>query len=87
MERRVIRMIMIDVLIPPLDESFDFEVDEEIMLGEFVGKLTRIIENVRNVRFNCRSFKLFSFKKGDFIKDDLSFANQGVTSGERFVLV
>ena len=80
-------MIMIDVLIPPLDESFDFEVDEKIMLGEFTGKLTRIVENVRNVRFNCRSFKLFSFKKGDFIKDDKSFADQGVTSGERFVLV
>lgn len=80
-------MIMIDVLIPPLDENFDFEVDEEIMLGEFIGKLTRIVENVRNVRFNCRSFNLFSFKKGDFIKDDQSFAMQGIKSGERFVLV
>ena len=80
-------MIMIDVLIPPLDESFDFEIDEEIMLGEFIRKLTRIIENVRNVSFSCRSFNLFSFKKGDFIKDDISFANQGITSGERFVLV
>ena len=80
-------MIMIDVLIPPLDESFDFEIDEEIMPEEFVLKLTGIIENMRNVSFSCRPFNLFSFKKGDFIKDDLSFARQGITSGERFVLV
>ncbi len=80
-------MIMIDVLIPPLEESFDFEIDEEIMLEEFVRKLTGIIENVRNVSFSCRRFSLFSFKKGDFIKEDQSFACQGITSGERFVLV
>ena len=80
-------MIMIDVLIPPLDESFDMEIDEDITLRDFLSKLTAIVESVRNVSFKNCSFNLFSFKRGDFIKDDVSFSGQGITSGERFVLV
>ncbi|MCR4789426.1 MAG: hypothetical protein K5888_12670 [Lachnospiraceae bacterium] len=80
-------MIMIDVLIPPLDESFDLEIDETITLKDFVNKLTDIVENVRNVRFRCKEFGLFSFTKGEFIKEGESFELQGIRNGERLVLV
>ena len=80
-------MILIDVLIPRIDESFDFEVDEDITLDDFVKKATDIVESVRNVRFRSKNFGLFSFKKGDFINKTESFCAQGVTTGDRFALI
>ncbi|MCR4991125.1 MAG: hypothetical protein K6A38_09710 [Lachnospiraceae bacterium] len=80
-------MIMIDVLVPPLDEAFDVETDESVFLEEFVFKLKRIIESIRNVSFGRRDSMLFSINKAEFVKNDQSFKAQGITNGERMVLV
>ena len=80
-------MIMIDVLVPPLDEAFDVETDESVFLEEFVLKLKKIIESIRNVSFAKKDSMLFSINNAEFVKNDLSFKAQGIKNGDRMVLV
>lgn len=80
-------MIMIDVMVPPLDESFDFEVDENITLTDFREKIEGLIETKRKVNLRTEIRELFSFRKGTFLREDISLALHGLMNGDRLILI
>ncbi len=80
-------MIMIDVMVPPLDEAFDFEVDENITLTDFRERIEKMIENRRKVNFRTEIRELFSFRKGMFLREDISLSLLGIINGDRLILI
>lgn len=80
-------MIMIDVLIPPLDRVYDFEVNENIMPYELINKLERLIEKIDKVSYRAKNCKLFTYRMGDFLNEKVSLDMQGIRNGDRLILV
>lgn len=80
-------MIMIDVLIPPLDKAYDFEVNENIIKDELLRFIKALVAKREKVQFNSENSELFFFRKGDFINSSDSLHKQGIISGDRLILV
>lgn len=80
-------MIVIDVLVPPLDRAYDFEVDEnegEVYLTKKIGSL---IEEHDKVRFSPGKRELFFLRGECFLDSAKSLKEQGVSNGDRLILV
>lgn len=80
-------MIMIDVLVPPLDRAFDFEVDEGIDVERLREDVERLIEAKEKMLFSTKKRQMFLYRKGDFLRDGITLTNQGVINGDRLILV
>lgn len=80
-------MILLDVYIPSLDQSFDFEVELDIS----VDSVTRLIvcflsENLGYV-FTEREKKLFSYRKKVFLINKLTLREEGIRNADRLFLI
>lgn len=80
-------MIMIDVVVPPLDEIFDFEVDENKKIADFKNDVERLIEKKENVSFGLALRELFLYRVGEFLKETGTLREQGIVSGDRLILI
>lgn len=80
-------MIMIDVLVPPLDRAFDFEVDEKICPMNLIEDVERLIESREKVHFSLEKRELFLYRLGEFVKAELPLNIQGVVNGDRLILI
>lgn len=80
-------MILIDVLVPPLDEIFDFEVDETIDAQRLRKDVEGLIENKRKVKFSTSGRELFLYREGEFLKEQGSLKSQGLINGDRLILI
>ncbi len=80
-------MIMIDLLIPALDEIYDFEIDRNIGLREFTRNAVSIVEDREEVRFDDAERIVFFADKGELLNSRESLGAQGVDHGARLVLI
>lgn len=80
-------MIMIDVMVPPIDESFDFEVDEKTMLSDLRKEIEDLISAKKKLVFGTELRELFSFRKGGFLKGNMSLQDHGLQNGDRLILI
>lgn len=78
---------MIDVLVPPLDEVYDFEVDENKEISEFREEVEKLIEKKENLRFGLALRELFLYRVGDFLKETGTLREQGIINGDRIILI
>ena len=80
-------MIMIDIFVPSLYEAFDFEINEKATLEEVLKFLPVIIEKKCGVKFDTPPVTLFSYRKGELIKKNISLSKQGILNGDRLILI
>lgn len=80
-------MIFVDVLVPPIDRIFDFEVTDQIATGNFKAKVEELIEEKADVLFSVKKREFFFYRAGEFLKDNLSLGEQGVINGDRLILI
>lgn len=80
-------MIFVDVLVPPIDRIFDFEVTDQIATGYFKAKVEELIEEKADVLFSVKKREFFFYRAGEFLKDNLSLGEQGVINGDRLILI
>ena len=80
-------MILIDVLVPPIDRIYDFEVDEDIDVESLREKIETLVSKKEKIIFNADGRELFLYRKGDFLKGHLSLAKQGILNGDRLILI
>lgn len=78
---------MIDVLVPPLDEIFDFEVDESIDAKKLREDVEGLIERKKELKFSTSGRELFLYRIGDFLKEKGSLGSQGLINGDRLILI
>ena len=80
-------MIFVDVLVPPIDRIFDFEVTDQIATRYFKDKVEELIEEKADVLFSVKKREFFFYRAGEFLKDNLSLGEQGVINGDRLILI
>ncbi len=81
-------MILVDILIPTLDSCFDFELSEEVKVGELLRKVKELLsEKVRSLLPVSEKLYFFAFYQGSLLEEELSLKEQEVVTGERLYLI
>lgn len=80
-------MIMIDVLVPPIDETFDFEVDEALEVSKLRKEVEKLIAKRKEAVFGMQKRELFHYRLGDFLNEEESLQNQDIRNGDRLILI
>lgn len=80
-------MIMIDVLVPPIDEAFDFEIDETAKVSTLREEVEDLIMKRKEAVFGTESRELFHYRLGDFLNENEALNKQGIRNGDRLILI
>jgi len=80
-------MIMIDVLVPPLDRIFDFEIDDKVDGRTLREKIEKLIEMKEKVKFSLEKRELFLYRIGDFLDEGRPLESQDIRNGDRLILI
>ena len=82
-------MILVDVYVPSLDETFDFQLDENTPIrqitdeiGEMLGKKVRV-----PVQPDRQRFMLCSYDSGSILSGEHTLRKCGIRNGSRLLLV
>ncbi len=82
-------MILVDVRIPIIDETYDFNLDEnaviENVLLELTGVLVKKAGNVNNV--DPSKFDLYKMDTGELLQRTKTLADCNVTDGSLLLIV
>lgn len=81
-------MILIEVQVPALAGSYDFECDERTQVEKLIKEIISLIEEKE--RIPCKDRKeryLYIPGQRRFLKMDEELEKQGVKSGDRLVLI
>lgn len=80
-------MIMADLYVPMLNESYDFEWNGEMPAGEIVRQSLELIERKEEVSFEEKNYYLYALDLGRVMDPEQSLISQGILPGEPFVLI
>lgn len=81
-------MIVVDIQIPNLNRTYDFELDEEMKTGELLKKIIQIISEKESLK-DCREDEmlLYDLNRETVLSENRSLRQQGVKSGEQLYLI
>lgn len=80
-------MIPVDLYIPMLNETYDFEWNGETLAGEIVRQSVELIERKEKVSFEERNYYLYALDLERVMDPEQNLVQQGVLAGEPFVLI
>ena len=80
-------MIMADLYVPMLNESYDFEWNGEMPAGEIVRQSLELIERKEEVSFEEKNYYLYALDLERGMDPEQSLISQGILPGEPFVLI
>ncbi|MCM1126868.1 MAG: EsaB/YukD family protein [Lachnospiraceae bacterium] len=81
-------MILIEVCVPALDESYDFECDEKTAVETLVEEIISLIEEKEKIPCREREGRcLYVSGQGRFLKGEEGMEKQGINSGDKLILV
>lgn len=80
-------MILVDILIPAVNRTYDFELDEERTTGEVVEKAAHLTACAEGMK-ECAADNMFlyAFQRERLLDKALSLKEQGIQSGETLIL-
>lgn len=87
MRQEVRRMLMVDLYVPELDKTFDFELAEDVAVGELIGKMQELFEKSENSKLQQKNYELYDVQKGMLLQKDATAGEQEIQSGEQLVWV
>lgn len=74
-------MIMADLYVPMLNESYDFEWNGEMPAGEIVRQSLELIERKEEVSFEEKNYYLYALDLGRVMDPEQSLIFTGYSSG------
>lgn len=81
-------MILIEVHVPALDKSYDFECDEQMSVETLVEEMICLIEEKERVKCRDREGRcLYVTGQRRFLNMETGIEKQGINNGDRLVLV
>ena len=81
-------MIMIDIYVPVLDKTYDFELDEHTSVQELTEKILLLIGQKEYLYpISSKESYLYSVTKNCILGRNSDLESQGVTNGERLILI
>lgn len=81
-------MIAVDIQVPNLNRTYDFELDEEMKTGELLKKIVQTISEKESLE-DCREDEmlLYDLSRETVLAENRSLRQQGVKSGEQLYLI
>ena len=81
-------MIVVDIQVPNLNRTYDFELDEEMKTGELLKKIIQTISEKESLN-DCREDEmlLYDLNRETVLSENRSLRQQGVKSGEQLYLI
>lgn len=84
----VIKMILVDIQVPLLDEVYDFELDEETQVWELLGEITALIARKEGILLKEEgNLRLYAIRQDGLLDKNASLRQQAVEAGDRLVLI
>lgn len=81
-------MILVDIHVPSMDRTYDFELDEDMTTKKATEKIVRIIAQKEYAEHEEEEkMFLFSMGRGSLLNSDFTLKEQGIKSGERLILL
>ncbi len=80
-------MLMVDLYVPELDETFDFEIAEDTTVGDLIGRMQELFEKNENITLQQKNYELYDVQKEMLLQKDDAVGAQGLQSGERLIWV
>ena len=82
-------MILTDIYVPALQETFDFELDENVPVGRLLMEIAQILARKTGMALGGEEepFLLGSFEKQNILDNSLTLAECGIRNGSRLLLV
>lgn len=80
-------MILVDIQVPAVSETYDFELDENVPAGELIPQIAALTAERENMEWSRDSkMQLYAFCHGGILNQELPLKKQGVKSGEKLIL-
>lgn len=82
-------MILVDIYIPSLDKTYDFQVDEKVSVGSLIIEIAEMIGNETRSkkRPEADEFLLCSTDQGQIIQKSSTLQACGIRNGSTLMLV
>ena len=80
-------MIPVDLYVPMLNETYDFEWNGDTPAGEIVRQSLELIMRKEEVAFEEKDYYLYALDLGLVMDPEQNLICQGVLAGEPFVLI
>mgnify|MGYP004457303257 FL=1 len=82
-------MILVDIYIPSLDKTYDFQVDEDVSIENLTVEITEMIANETKSGKDAiyESFMLCSVEQKQILKKHATLKGCGIKNGSRLLLV
>lgn len=82
-------MILVDIYIPVINETYDFELNENVPVGETMEVLSDIIsKKMKNpLKVQSDTFVLYSLEKKRALESHLTLYQNGIKDGNRLMLI
>lgn len=81
-------MILVDIQVPSMNQVYDFELDEEMPVGELIREVMEIIAQKEKADYEKEDkMYLYAIQHECILKEGDSLKSQQIRSGERLVLM
>lgn len=82
-------MILVDIYVPALDDSFQFELEEQIPIQDILSQIIQIltVKTKNSLREGDAPFLLCNPKKQEILSKEKSLRECGIEDGTRLLLV
>lgn len=82
-------MILVDIYVPALDKTYDFQLDENVRIAELTAEIAEML--MRELRLgenkNIDGFVLCSMGDKVILDDETTLSGSGITNGGKLMLV
>lgn len=81
-------MILVDIQVPAVGQSFDFELDEEMNVGTAVIKVASLIAEKERMKV-CYGETMYLYvpDKEILLRAEESLKQQGIRAGEKLIMI
>ena len=82
-------MILVDIYVPALDKTYDFQVDETVQTEKLIMEIAEMIENdvKSGKKIEAEKLLLCSFDQEKILHKHGSLQSYGIRNGSRLLLV
>ena len=82
-------MILVDVYVPSMDQSYDFSLDENRTVSHLTEEITRALMNTLKIEEKTEgpAYVLCDAGRGIILSPDLTLSECGTVNGSRLILV
>ena len=82
-------MILVDIYVPVIDETFDFQLDENIFAGSIIDEVVAILgKKMKNdLAADASGFELYGMEREEKINRESTLFAAGIRDGSRLMLL